>query len=341
MICELGINLDSISKKFDSTSVLKGIDLEIYDEEFFTLLGPSGCGKTTLLRILAGLELPNSGSVFLDNINITKLPANKRQINTVFQSYALFPHLNVFENIAFGLKCQKKKDIERKVYEKLELLDLSEQREKRIEQLSGGQKQRVALARALVNEPKVLLLDEPMSALDARLRTSVQESIRRIQKLTKTTFILVTHDQDEAMIVSDRIALMKDGKIEQLGRPSDVYSKPKSRFVAEFLGASNIISVKKNCTKLISEFGELFIKELPEWTQGEVSIRPECIKFSGSLNKLSVKIDDIIYRGNCIDIFVSKENLQLKIKTDPRDFTIGSVIDIYIPDNEIICLEAS
>ena len=216
-----GLSLKNINKSYGSVRAVKNISIDIHSGEFFTLLGPSGCGKTTLLRIIAGLELTDSGSAVLEGEDITRLPAIKRHINTVFQSYALFPHLNVSENIAFGLRSRKiaEDEIRTRVGKALDMLELGPLADRLPTQLSGGQKQRVALARALVNEPKVLLLDEPMSALDAKLRTQVQIELRRLQQKLGQTFILVTHDQDEALVVSDRMAVMRDGEIVQFGDP--------------------------------------------------------------------------------------------------------------------------
>ena len=244
---DTGLALKGIDKSFGEVQALKDVSLDVCEGEFFTLLGPSGCGKTTLLRIIAGLELSDRGEVILGGEDITTLPATKRQVNTVFQSYALFPHLTIFENVAFGLRSRKypKHEVENRVSKRLEMLGLQEMSDRHPHQLSGGQQQRVALARALVNEPKVLLLDEPMSALDAKLRAQVQVELRRLQRKLGQTFILVTHDQSEAMVVSDRIAVMNQGKIIQFGSPKEVYEQPKTRFVAEFLGAANLLQGRK------------------------------------------------------------------------------------------------
>ncbi len=242
-----GILIEGIDKSFGPVQALKSVSLHVNEGEFFTLLGPSGCGKTTLLRIIAGLELPDSGRVILGGEDITHLPATKRQVNTVFQNYALFPHLSVYENVAFGLRARRfpKEEVNTKVRKALELLGLQDLADRHPHQLSGGQQQRVALARALVNEPRVLLLDEPMSALDAKLRAQLQVELRRLQRRLKQTFILVTHDQSEAMVVSDRIAVMNDGMIVQFGTPREVYESPRTRFVAEFLGAANLLKGPK------------------------------------------------------------------------------------------------
>jgi spermidine/putrescine transport system ATP-binding protein len=235
--------LDRVVKHFGSMVAVDRLSLEIRRGEFFSMLGPSGCGKTTTLRLIGGFESPDEGLVRLDGQDVTDLPAYKRNVNTVFQSYGLFPHLSVFDNVAFGLRRKKvaAKEVERRVTEALELVNLAGYGRRRRAQLSGGQQQRVALARALVNRPQVLLLDEPLGALDLKLRKQMQLELKRIQKEVGITFIFVTHDQEEAMTISDRIAVMNKGRIEQLGPPEEVYERPATEFVAEFLGASNLL----------------------------------------------------------------------------------------------------
>ncbi len=237
------IELKNISKSFDGETVLDNISLDIYDNEFITLLGPSGCGKTTTLRIIGGFEQPDSGDVVFMGDRINDTPPHKRNINTVFQKYALFPHLNVFENIAFPLRERKvpKQEIEEKVNEMLKLVMLPGFGNRRVTSLSGGQQQRVAIARALINHPKVLLLDEPLGALDLKLRKDMQQELKKIQKSTGITFIFVTHDQEEALSMSDTIVVMSEGKIQQIGTPIDIYNEPVNAFVADFIGESNII----------------------------------------------------------------------------------------------------
>ncbi len=237
------IQFKNIVKDFDGKLVLKGINLDIYENEFVTLLGPSGCGKTTLLRILGGFLTQNEGEVLFDGEEISKVPPYKREINTVFQKYALFPHMNVYNNIAFGLKIKKEpKDIiEQKVKRMLKLVNLEEYADRNVTEMSGGQQQRVAIARALVNEPSVLLLDEPLGALDLKLRKGMQQELKKIQQEVGITFIYVTHDQEEALTMSDKIVVMKDGEIQQIGSPTDIYNEPVNQFVANFIGESNII----------------------------------------------------------------------------------------------------
>ena len=237
------IELKNICKSFDDEPVLSDIDLYIYDKEFITLLGPSGCGKTTTLRIIGGFETPDSGEVIFDGESIADVPPYKRNVNTVFQKYALFPHLNVYENIAFGLRISKVKeeDIQKRVKEMLELVNLRGFERRNVTMLSGGQQQRVAIARALVNHPKVLLLDEPLGALDLKLRKDMQNELKNIQHKTGITFVYVTHDQEEALSMSDTVVVMADGKIQQIGTPTDIYNEPVNAFVADFIGESNII----------------------------------------------------------------------------------------------------
>ena len=237
------LQLRQIRKSFDNTEVLKGIDLEAGQGEFITLLGASGCGKTTTLRIIAGLELPDAGQVILEGQDITNREPNKRDVNTVFQNYALFPHMNVSDNVGYGLKIRKvpKAEIERKVEQALRLVQLEEYGKRMPDQLSGGQKQRIAIARAVINEPKVLLLDEPLGALDLKLRRQMQLELKRLQKRLGITFIYITHDQEEAINMSDRIGVMHEGELEQLGTPNEVYYQPKTSYVADFVGNANIL----------------------------------------------------------------------------------------------------
>ena len=244
------LQLNGIRKSFDDTEVLKGIDLQIARGEFITLLGASGCGKTTTLRIIAGLEAPDEGTVMLEGQDITSLEPNKRSVNTVFQNYALFPHMNVAENIGYGLKLKKmsKDQIALKVKESLKLVQLEGFEKRMPDQLSGGQRQRVAIARAIVNEPKVLLLDEPLGALDLKLRRQMQLELKKLQKQLGITFIYITHDQEEAINMSDRIAVMNQGVLEQIGTPNEIYYHPRTSYVANFVGNANILRCKgENC----------------------------------------------------------------------------------------------
>ncbi len=345
-----------VQKSFGSHKALKGVNLEVREGEFFTLLGPSGCGKTTLLRIIAGLELPDSGHVFLGGREITRLPAAKRQVNTVFQSYALFPHLNIFENVAFGLRARgvEPGQVRRRVLEKLDLLGLDDLDRRYPHQLSGGQKQRVALARALVNEPDVLLLDEPMSALDAHLRAQVQEDLRRLQRELKRTFILVTHDQDEAMVVSDRLAVMKDGLVEQVGEPREVYSRPRNQFVAEFLGAANIILAHRDGNRVVTSLGSFDLSAAPQWDEGRLAIRPERIVLgdchSDDPNWVRAQVCEAIYRGQSLDLWLAPgpialdtpapESFRLRVRTHTRDhLRPGDEVSLFFPPEDLVALD--
>ena len=237
------VELRGVSKSFDGETVLDHIDLDIYDNEFLTLLGPSGCGKTTTLRLIGGFEQPDEGDIVFMGERINDVPPHKRSVNTVFQKYALFPHLNVFENVAFPLRERKvpRAEVERQVEEMLALVKLSALATRRVAGLSGGQQQRVAIARALVAKPKVLLLDEPLAALDLKLRKDMQQELKKIQKATGITFVFVTHDQEEALTMSDTVVVMSEGRIQQIGTPIDVYNEPKNAFVADFIGESNIL----------------------------------------------------------------------------------------------------
>lgn len=306
-----------VSKSFGRVRALVDVSLTVSGGEFVTILGPSGCGKTTLLRVIAGLELQDHGSVRLGDQDIGNEPAHRRPVNTVFQNYALFPHLNVFENIAFGLRARKLAQplIQRRVSGALEMLQLEDLPKRHVHQLSGGQKQRVALARALVNEPDVLLLDEPMSALDAKLRTEVQIELRRLQRRLGTTFILVTHDQNEAMTVSDRIFVMRGGGIVQSGPPADVYDHPQNRFVAEFLGTTNLIPATRHNGALRTELGLLVPRSHPDWSDGMLAIRPERVVVRATrpaTNGVRAMVSEVIYRGDHLDVFVQPGNLRLR-----------------------------
>jgi spermidine/putrescine transport system ATP-binding protein len=240
---DVDVHLARVTKRFADVIAVDDLSLEIGQGEFFSLLGPSGCGKTTTLRMIGGFEEPTAGTVYLRGRDVTDLPPYKRNVNTVFQSYALFPHLNVFDNVAFGLRRKKvgRADVERRVRESLRLVGLSQMEARKPNQLSGGQQQRVALARALVNHPQVLLLDEPLGALDLKLRKQMQLELKRIQNEVGITFVYVTHDQEEAMTMSNRIAVMENGRIKQIGEPEDVYEHPRTEYVAGFLGASNLL----------------------------------------------------------------------------------------------------
>jgi spermidine/putrescine transport system ATP-binding protein len=315
---ELGSH--GICKSFDDVQVLHDITFSVNVGEFVTLLGPSGCGKTTLLRIIAGLELPDRGRVVLCGTEVTGLPANRRPVNTVFQNYALFPHLSVYDNVAFGLRSRRfsQSNVDDRVGQVLAMLQLDAFAKRYSHQLSGGQKQRVALARALVNEPEVLLLDEPMSALDAKLRSELQIELRQLQKKLGKTFILVTHDQDEAMTVSDRIIVMRDGRIVQTGTPSEVYERPVNRFVAEFLGSANLIPASIANGRVETALGPMVVRPSPNWQRGTLAIRPERIRICThrpEVNAVSGRVREVIYRGDHLDVFLDPG--LLRVRTAP------------------------
>lgn len=304
------IQFKNIVKNFDDTLVLKGINLDIYENEFVTLLGPSGCGKTTLLRILGGFLDQDEGQMIFDNEEISKVPAYKREVNTVFQKYALFPHMNIYDNIAFGLKIKKMSNdmIRQKVMTMLKLVNLEGYETRRVDQLSGGQQQRIAIARALVNEPKVLLLDEPLGALDLKLRKEMQIELKRIQQEVGITFIYVTHDQEEALTMSDKIVVMKEGEIQQVGSPTDIYNEPENEYVANFIGESNIIPATMKDDYVV-EFDDKkydcvdhgFAKN----EEVDVVIRPEDIDIVGrGKGKVNGKVKSILFKGVHNEIIV-------------------------------------
>jgi len=300
------VRLSGVFKRFGSdTQALDGVDLEVRAGEFFSLLGPSGCGKTTLLRILAGFEEPDAGRVEIAGRDMRGVPPYKRPVNMVFQNYALFPHMNVFNNVAFGLRMKRvaEDEIFERVSWALELVDIGSLKNRRPHELSGGQKQRVALARALVNEPEVLLLDEPLGALDYKLRKQLQVELMNLQEDLGITFVYVTHDQEEALVMSDRIAVMRNGRIEQLDYPEAIYERPATRFVAQFLGTSNLIPASAlNEQTTQTPLGELRVESpLKTGRSYTLSIRPEKIRLSrkrgGLPNTIAVRVDDIIYTG--------------------------------------------
>lgn len=299
------IAFQDVVKQYEDTqdAVLKNVSFEIEEGKFYTLLGPSGCGKTTILRMIAGFTEATSGNIFFNGKRINDVPANKRPVNTVFQDYALFPHMNVFENVAFGLKIKKlpKKEIEKKVIDALKMVQLAGYEDREINEMSGGQRQRVAIARAIVNEPSVLLLDEPLSALDLKLRTDMQYELRELQQRLGITFIFVTHDQEEALAMSDVIFVMNKGKIVQSGTPVDIYDEPINHFVADFVGESNIVA-----GTMVEDYRVEFVGKSFECVDGgmrpnepvEVVIRPEDLSITTpEKGKLVVKVDTQLFRG--------------------------------------------
>ncbi len=315
------ISLRGIRVDFDDEPVLKGIDLDIMDKEFITFLGPSGCGKTTTLRIIGGFIQPKEGDVFFGGVRINDLPPYKREVNTVFQRYALFPHLNVYENVEFGLKIAKVPEKERRqsVKEMLKLVGLSGYDRRHVNQLSGGQQQRVAIARALVNRPKVLLLDEPLGALDLKLRKEMQIELKRIQQALEITFIYVTHDQEEALTMSDRVVVMRDGNILQIGTPQDIYNEPCNAFVADFIGESNIIDGimhKDYLVEFANDYFDCVDKGFSLKERVQVVVRPEDFKIvPADKGKISGIVESIIFKGVHYEIMVDAMGYKWKIHT--------------------------
>lgn len=297
------ISFDQVVKRYDDETVLKKVSFEIEQGKFYTLLGPSGCGKTTILRIIAGFTEATEGDIYFEGKRLNDLPANKRQVNTVFQDYALFPHMNVFDNVAFGLKIKKmsKSDIEKKVKDALRMVQLPGYEKREISEMSGGQRQRVAIARAIVNEPKVLLLDEPLSALDLKLRTDMQYELRDLQQRLGITFIFVTHDQEEALAMSDEIFVMNKGKIVQSGTPVDIYDEPINHFVADFVGESNIVDgvmIEDNLVEFVGKQFECVDGGMRLNEPVEVVLRPEDLTITTpDKGKLVVTVDTQLFRG--------------------------------------------
>ncbi len=329
------IELIDITKDFGDTEALKDINLYIRKREFITLLGPSGCGKTTLLRIIAGFEYPTNGKVLFENVDIANVPPYKRRVNTVFQKYALFPHLNVFDNIAFGLKLKKfsKSEIVQRVNRMLKLVNLENYGKREVEQLSGGQQQRIAIARALVNEPEVLLLDEPLGALDLKLRKEMQLELKAMQQKLGITFVYVTHDQEEALTMSDTVVVMKDGKIQQVGDPKRIYDEPKNAFVADFIGESNILPGIMLRDELVEACGHKF----PCVDSGfgikapvELVVRPEDIMVVGEdVGMLKGIVQSVIFKGVHYEMMIDTGTFNWKVHSTAMQ-PIGSKVGLYI-----------
>lgn len=334
------IELNGISKSFGSNEVLKNIDLYIDENEFLTLLGPSGCGKSTMLRILAGFEEVTSGTVFFEGNNLAHIPPYKRKINTVFQKYALFPNMNVYDNIAFGLKISKfsSKEIEQKVHSVLELVNLRGFENRSVTSLSGGQQQRVAIARAIVNRPKVLLLDEPLAALDLKLRKGMQLELKNMQRELGITFIFVTHDQEEALTMSDTIVVMNEGAIQQIGKPDDIYNEPQNAFVADFIGESNILDgvMPKDCVVNFcnTEF-ECVDKGFVANENVDVVIRPEDIYLlEPDVCKLRGTVKSVLFKGVHYEMTVESNGFTWLVH-DTQMFPAGKQVGIFVKPFDI------
>lgn len=321
MADDIAINLRNVHKSFGNTEVIKGIDMFVRKNEFLTLLGPSGCGKTTLLRMIGGFEEPTDGEVILNGKVINKLPPHKRSINTIFQKYALFPHMNVEENIAFGLKIKKipKREIKEKVEKMLKLVNLEGYEKRKSSELSGGQQQRIAIARALVNEPKVLLLDEPLGALDLKLRKEMQKELKDMQERLGITFIFVTHDQEEALTMSDTIVVLDKGEIQQVGTPEQIYNKPKNCFVAKFIGETNILEGKIIEDFLVEFSNTTFKCSGTGFSSGEnvdVVVRPEDIRLvEASRGSIEGIVEDVFFRGVYYEILIKENNVLWKVQS--------------------------
>lgn len=330
------IDLKNISKSYDDQLVLDDLNLYIRENEFLTLLGPSGCGKTTTLRIMGGFETPDTGCVIFDGQDITKLPPNKRQLNTVFQRYALFPHMTIAENIAFGLKIRGKSKsyIDDKIKYALKLVNLDGYEQRMPESLSGGQQQRIAIARAIVNEPKVLLLDEPLGALDLKLRQDMQYELIRLKNELGITFIYVTHDQEEALTMSDTIVVMNQGYIQQIGSPEKIYNEPENAFVADFIGDSNIISSIMVQDKLVNILGVSFDCVDTGFGQNkpvDVVIRPEDVVLSSDLDAGRIRgtVTHLIFKGVHYEMEVMANGYEWLVHSTGM-FPVGTEVSIFV-----------
>lgn len=340
------LELKDISVSFDGESILDKLNLSIKDGEFVTFLGASGCGKTTTLRVIAGFISPDSGDVFFDGKRINDLPPYKRQVNTIFQRYALFPHLNVYENVAFGLRVSHTpdKEVRQRVAEMLKMVNLTGYEKRKVDKLSGGQQQRVAIARALVNNPRVLLLDEPLAALDYKLRKDMQNELRRIQRQTGITFIFVTHDQEEALSMSDTVVVMNEGKIQQIGSPTDIYNEPKNAFVADFIGESNIVDgvmLADYSVKLDGRTFECLDKGFLKNEPVDVVIRPEDVDIVPvEKGMLEGEVTSITFKGDYYEMIVDVCGFKWMVQaTDEQK--VGAKVGLIIEPDAIHIMKKS
>lgn len=340
------IALDKISVSFNNEIILKDLSLNIKEGEFVTLLGPSGCGKTTTLRVIAGFLSPDKGSVFFKGKRINNIPAHKREVNTIFQKYALFPHLNVYENVAFGLRIQKKPEceIKEKVIEMLRMVNLEKYMNRDVNFLSGGQQQRVAIARALANNPKVLLLDEPLGALDLKLRKDMQAELKSLHHKTGITFVLVTHDQEEALSMSDTVVVMDKGTIQQIGSPTDIYNEPTNAFVADFIGESNIIPgvmIEDYRVRFSNKEFRCLDKGFERMSSVDAVVRPEDIKVvSPDLGDISGIVTSVTFKGVHNEIIVDVDGFKWMIQTTESQ-EVGDEIGLVISPDSIHIMRTS
>ncbi|OGT63607.1 MAG: putrescine/spermidine ABC transporter ATP-binding protein [Gammaproteobacteria bacterium RIFCSPHIGHO2_12_FULL_45_12] len=355
------VELRGVYKKIHDHDILHGINLEVREREFLTLLGPSGCGKTTLLRLISGFETATQGQIFIDGEEISKLPPDKRPVHTVFQSYALFPHMSVYDNVAFGLRCQKisEKEIRLRVAEVLNMVKLEKYVDRKPAQLSGGQQQRIAIARAAINRPRVLLLDEPLSSLDYRLRKTMQIELKQLQRKLGITFIFVTHDQEEALSMSDRVVVMHEGYIEQIGTPRQVYEEPQNLAVAKFIGEANIydgqvVSTSDNRQVLVTIFNKTRAAKTKRVFQPDekvhVLIRPEDVRVWGQAEVTDTDdmfagvVEDATYKGTTVDLMVKLNNSKTIAATmffdeddDRLEYKVGEQVWVnWTPGWEVI-----
>ena len=336
------IQIKNVSKSFGDKCVLDNVSINVKKGEFLTLLGPSGCGKTTLLRMIAGFGSPDSGEILINGSDITDMPPHERPVNTVFQRYALFPHLDVYENIAFGLKLQKvpQNEIETRVRKVLKMVSMTDYEDRDVESLSGGQQQRVAIARAIVNQPKVLLLDEPLSALDLKMRKDMQIELKEMHKKLGITFIYVTHDQEEALTLSDTIVVLDDGHIRQIGTPTDIYNEPQNAFVADFIGESNILNGKMIKDRLVEFAGHEFecVDEgFGENVDVDVVVRPEDIYMTGKLEsaQLTATVKSCTFKGVHYEMFVDTDKGYELMIQDYNAFEPGSEVGLIVRPADI------